>query len=272
MPIELTQKTSECETNQIEFDLFNFPCGETHVKLKNMEQYWWYPKDIPVDVLYEYDGDKSIVELIMVVNALGHAGYGIGRLTIPYVPFSRQDRINVVGEPFSLKVFCSIVNALYADEVVVYDPHSDVTPALISMCTVIPQEDILSPFFFGKQNFWLVSPDAGAVKKIYKLAKKRPPLGVLECGKKRDVTDGKITGITLPRNIDEVDPQSELIIVDDICDNGMSFFYLAKELQQHFNGKLRKITLMITHGFFNKGLDLFDGLIDEIYTRKGRIK
>ena len=33
-----------------------------------------------------------------------------------------------------------------------------------------------------------------------------------------------------------------------------------------------KIVLMVTHGFFTKGLKVFDGLIDEIYTRKGKIE
>lgn len=50
---------------------------------------------------------------------------------------------------------------------------------------------------------------------------------------------------------------------------GGTFIAIAKELKKH---KPKQIVLMITHGFFTKGLEVFDGLIDEIYTRKGKVK
>ncbi len=256
----------------VDFKRFNFPVGETHVQL----QYDPFYDVLGINVEYEYDGDASIIELLLVADAIRRCGTYISTLTVPYVPFSRQDRVCNTGEPLSLRVFCDLVNTVHAEEVVIMDPHSDVTPALLNNCRVITQADIFTQVILDDypDEVWLAAPDAGASKKIYQLAERVKPLGVLECGKRRQVTDGKITGVTLPGNISLVKETDTIIIVDDLCDGGASFLYLAKELRRSKLKWSGKIVLMVTHGFFTHadGLDVFLGLIDEIWTRKGRIK
>lgn len=51
-------------------------------------------------------------------------------LVMKYVPYSRMDR-KIEGYMFSLKYFCKLINDLNFDTVVVLDPHSNVTTALL---------------------------------------------------------------------------------------------------------------------------------------------
>lgn len=248
------------KSDDFTLESFNFPVGEKHVTLSSV----FFSKGVSLEFIFEKNED--IIELLLVVDAIKRNGGWITRLFIPYVPFSRQDRVNVVGECFSLKVFADLVNGIGAKEVVIEDPHSDVTPALINNVTVRKQWHLLGQYLPETNDYWLVSPDAGALKKTYQMASKVTSLGVVECGKYRDTATGKITGTI----VHSEDLQGkDCYIVDDICDGGRTFIEIAKELKKKNAGK---IVLMVTHGFFTKGLEVFDGLIDEIYTSKGKVK
>jgi ribose-phosphate pyrophosphokinase len=242
---------------------FNFPCGEMHIKLES------FCPGGTGEILFEFERNDEIIELQLLIDALNRQNIGVRVLVMPYVPFSRQDRINVPGECFSLKVFTGIINSLGFEKVIITDPHSDVTSALINNCEVIPQHEVFWPYFTNnKDPFWLISPDAGALKKIYKVAKMAVNhcLGVVECSKTRDVTNGDILGVDV--NIKSLKNQT-CCIVDDICDGGRTFIEIAKELKAKDAGK---IVLLVSHGFFTKGMEVFDGLINEIHTRKGIVK
>lgn len=237
---------------------FNFPCGEMHVQITDVD---YNTEAIRVELKFEKNED--IIELLLVHDALKRMGTPMKQLHIPYVPFSRQDRINNPGECFSLQVFANLINSLNIENVFITDPHSDVTPALINNCHVIKQPQVFS---FNAKGFWLISPDAGALKKIYQLAKICNSLGVIECSKNRNVQTGEITGVKV--NTEDLQGK-DCYIVDDICDGGRTFIEIAKELKKKNCGK---IILMVTHGFFTKGLEVFDELIDEIYTKDGKVK
>ena len=89
---------------------------------------------------------------------------------------------------------------------------------------------------------------------------------VVECSKLRNINTGEIRG-TKVHSTGFLN--HDCVIVDDICDGGRTFIEIAKVLKQKGAGKIK---LYVTHGIFSKGLDVFDGLIDEIYTMKGRVK
>lgn len=245
--------------SELVFEESRFPTGEIHIRIAS--------EPAVVDFQWVYDGDASIIELLMFSNALKERGSGIGTLTIPYVPYCRQDRVCNPGEAFSLKVFAGLVNSIGAKRVVVLDHHSDVTTALIENISVIEQNKIFYGVLAGKKQFYLVSPDAGAAKKTFKAAGDHDVLGVINFTKQRDIKTGEILG--LDARLPGSNPEVEYVILDDICDGGKTFIEIAKILK---GLSPKKITLCVTHGFFTKGLGGFDGLIDEIHTHKGKIK
>jgi len=247
------------------FNKINFPCGEAHIRVEGLN-------DEPVNISWFYENDAEVLELLFLVDAIKREGRAIDELFIPYFPFARQDRIAVKGEAFTLKVVADLINSIQAKKVVVIDPHSDVTTALLNNVHVVTQDEVFAPFLtelFGTYNksYWLVASDAGTQKKIHKTAQRSigNVLGVIDCGKIRNVSTGEITGVKVYTKGLYGKP---CVILDDICDGGRTFIEVAKKLKENDPGE---IILMVTHGFFTKGLDVFQGLIDKIYTRSGRV-
>jgi ribose-phosphate pyrophosphokinase len=117
--------------------------------------------------------------------------------------------------------------------------------------------------FDTKTKYVVVSPDAGAMKKVEKVAK-RFAVPMLVGGKHRNPITGEITGSYI--NYDSaLVGKSTLLIVDDICAGGRSFIELAKaiKLARTYDNK---IELYVTHGTFENGLDvLVDAGISTIY-------
>jgi len=109
----------------------------------------------------------------------------------------------------------------------------------------------------------LVSPDAGANKKVLKVAQQYKGLDIIYCDKKRDTRTGKITDTIVHPGHGSI-RNKKLLIVDDICDGGMTFIKIA-EAMNSFGPEA--IYLYVTHGIFSKGYQvLFDAGIDKIYT------
>lgn len=216
---------------------------------------------------FEYANDGDIIELLLLVDAMKRNHHEIETLTIPFFPYSRQDRVTVEGEALGVAVIANLINSIGAKEVVILDPHSDVTPALINNVTVVSQADafleVLQP---QEPVFHYVSPDAGALKKIHALNQRYPARSIITCTKHRNPETGVISEVSVP-HLDLTG--AAIYIVDDICDGGATFVNIVKELKKM---NPEKIVLYVTHGFFTKGLEVFDGLIDEIYTWKGKVK
>ncbi len=201
----------------------------------------------------------NIMELVLLVDALRRTAGGEIEINLicPYLPYARQDRVCASGESLALKVMCDIMNGLKFAAVTVWDVHSDVSLALLNNVYNTHQR-----VFVGRinwKNTVLVAPDAGAIKKTMETAKALG-LPMVRADKIRSVEDGSITGTTV---YSEHIGDKDFLIVDDICDGGRTFVELAKVLRPLTNGK---IYLYVTHGIFSKGLDVFNGLIDGVYT------
>ena len=171
----------------------------------------------------------------------------------------------VAGESLSIKVVADFINSLGFTTVFCEDIHSDVGVALINNLVHIKQEACAwnLPNFERPANTILVSPDAGAAKKVFAVAKKLGYNEVVTASKERDVATGRIvsTVVELPDNFE----LKTYLIVDDICDGGRTFIELAKAIKNAVNYNGERICLYVTHGIFSAGMDVFNGYIDKIY-------
>ena len=114
-------------------------------------------------------------------------------------------------EAFSLKAVAAVVNSLGFDEVVVCDPHSDVTPALVENVRVVPQVELVAAhdglrglLSLREEKVVVVAPDAGAAKKALSVAQRlgRP---LVTASKARDTATGEIAGTELHSPLDGAD-------------------------------------------------------------------
>lgn len=240
---------------EIKFQSFTFSGGEPHIKIVPD-----FDTNRKVTITHRLNSFNDLGLLCVTVDALRRMDVKIIELFIPYFPAARQDRVMIPGEPLSVKVYADIINAMQLNKVFVFDAHSEVTPALLNNSTVIPNyafiKEVLNKI---GQNVKLISPDGGALKKIYKVSEFLGGVEVVECSKSRDVKTGKLSGF----KVYEDDLQGmDCLIVDDICDGGGTFVGLAEELKKKNAGKLY---LAVSHGIFNKGFEVLD-CFDKIFT------
>lgn len=242
--------------NSILFESFTFSGGEPHIKiLSDLSSV----KEVTVTIRVQSFNDFGL--LLMAIDALRRFHVEKINVFIPYFPAARQDRVMVEGEPLSVKVYADLLNQLQVDKVTVYDAHSEVTSAVLNNCEVVSNHRFIKQIIdkLGEEIV-LISPDGGALKKIYKVSEYLGGLPVVECSKKRNVKNGKLEGF----KVYEEDLEGEIcLIVDDICDGGGTFLGLAEALKKKNAGDLY---LAVSHGIFNKGFETLNQKFTKIFT------
>ncbi|WP_316844446.1 ribose-phosphate diphosphokinase [Pedobacter psychrodurus] len=244
------------ENNLIEYKSFLFAGGEPHIKISNN-----LDVAAPVTITQRINSFNDLGMICITVDALRRMGVKEINLFIPYFPAARQDRVMIPGEPLSVKVYADIINAMALASVTVFDPHSEVTPALLNNCVTVSNHDFIKQVIANiGTDVKLISPDGGALKKIYKVSEFLGGAEVVECSKSRDVKTGKLSGFKVYA---EDLKGADCLIVDDICDGGGTFIGLAEALKAKNAGKLY---LAISHGIFSKGFDDLAKYFEQIFT------
>lgn len=247
----------------IDYDNFTFSGGEEHVRFNAAN----FSGSKKIEIFERLTNSSNVVRLMIAVDALKRLTNENTpiELVIPYFPYARQDRVCVEGEALGAAVMATFINNLNFSKVTIWDAHSDVSPALINKVVNIEQISLLARCEALSQRLLqgeltLISPDAGASKKTIKISEKFNGVPeVIQAQKVRNLKTGEIIKTDI---IGDVKGKC-VLIVDDICDGGRTFIELAKVLKN--NGAV-EVSLFITHGIFSKGLDIFEGLIDKIYT------
>lgn len=244
-----------------------FGGGEKHVQLLD------FPS--AAEIILNFENDSDIVTLAMYCDALKRSGCKNKVLKIPYFPGARQDRVCNPGEALSVKVYAKMIDAMNFDNVVIFDPHSDVSSAVLENVEIVDNHQFVSDCLFHiedqfgdsflKEDAVIISPDAGSNKKIYSLVQSLGIKNVVRCDKLRDVSNGKI--------IDSVVFADDLttktcIIVDDICSRGGSFIGLSKKLKEK---NAFKIYLVVSHFEGTANLSIMkESGIDGIFTTNSK--
>ena len=159
----------------------------------------------------------------------------------------------VAGEALSVRVFAQMINGAGFRRVTVFDPHSEVAPALLDRCRVIDHHEFVREVIAripDARMLQLVAPDAGSAKKMHHLAKALRWEQVVQCDKTRDVLSGELSGAQV--FADDL-AGADCLVVDDICDGGGTFIQLARALKAKNAGRL---FLAVSHGIFSKGTEV----------------
>ena len=275
------------EKSDISYEVQRFPDGQQNIvitKEQNLEPYgildallpWMIKEGVEIKSRLNDWGDLELI--VCAVSSLRELGVEEIYLYVPYILGARSDRkFEEGGNNYLRDVICPVINSLNFKTVTCIDPHSDVLEACIKGFKKKSNIDLIKTSFIH-QNNWngikgiinndnciLVSPDAGASKKIYKLAEQMGYKGdVITCSKDRDV-DGKLTRTVVP----ELPINKDVVIVDDICDGGATFINIAKEVKNQYKNVDKhcqgKIYLIVTHGIFSKGFKELSKYFDGVY-------
>lgn len=240
-----------------------FPDGQPHLKM-DMQLASQLDRKAPLRLFTRLNNANDLLTALLAKNTLDYLEFEHVELHVSYLLAARMDRVMLDGEPFSLKVVAAMLNQARFKKILIFDPHSEVSTALIDRSYAVTNHRFLSDALsdyactHSGEAPVLVSPDAGALKKIHKLAQFLGIENVVECMKERDVKTGALT--CFKAMTDGLHGQT-CFIVDDICDGGGTFAGTARMLKEKGAGK---VNLIVSHGIFSKGPVIEH--VDTIYT------
>ena len=216
-----------------------------------------------IKVEWLYEGDSELFTLICVKRHIDrHFSTREVVLDMPYIPHARMDRVKSDEDVFTLKYFAEVINSLNFKIVWVRDAHSNVSLALIDNVIDTGVEAYVRKAAELAGADAMFYPDEGAMKRYSDNSEKPYAFGM----KKRDWKTGQILGLDIVNAENIVG--KDILIVDDICSRGGTFYHSAKALKA---AGAKSVSLYITHceETITLGeLAASDGLVDHVYTTR----
>jgi len=259
----------DLENSDIKYKISRFPDGQQSITLDMVD--FDLPNHFTVSIISRLNSFKDLEIIISANQALREFSYVENvKLNVPYFLGARSDRKFEAGTSNYLKtVICPIINAQNFSRVTVLDPHSDVLEACLNNYHKHNNHRLVKFALTAIDNksgaqsrICLVSPDAGAYKKIFDVAKEFNIDRIITANKVRDLRTGKILRTEIPT----LDQHEDLkyVIIDDICDGGRTFIELAKAIKG--SRPSAKVYLVVTHGIFSAGFKELSQYFEGIYT------
>jgi len=220
-------------------EITKFPDGEKYVRVLSAGD------DITVVQSTYKPQDENIIEALLLGDALRERGFKRLRLLVPYLAYSRQDRVAHEGEPVSIRAVLKALG-IYYDEIYVVDVHNPETLRFFpgKAVNVSPARAIAEYFAEKLGEGIVLAPDRGARARAEAVAK-RLGLEHSHFEKHRvSPTEVEIRPVDIDVN------GKNVLIVDDIISTGGTVMKVAAILRRMGAGK---IFVGVTHGVFAEG-------------------
>lgn len=266
---ELAGKIAELLGTQLgAMEISQFANGETRVWVKEPK----IEKRVVVVQSLSPPTNEHLVELCLIVDALRRAGSCEVTAVIPWMGYSKQDKVFRPGEPLSAKVVAQILQSVKIDKIITIDLHNRATLGFFDIPIVeLSARSLMVKYFreliaratvkvapIGDKNYVVVAPDAGAVKASTEFAETLGA-GVIYMDKKRDLVSGKVSVVGMSGSV----AGSDVLMVDDNVFTGSTLLATAKELKR---AGAKSIRVGLTHHLYLPGVQdsLEKSEIDEI--------
>jgi len=243
---ELARKVAtNLGTELAEVERKSFASGEIYLRLADSV------RGADCFVMQSHSGDinKTIMEQLLLVDALKRASAKRITAVLPFYPYSRQDKKALPREPISARLIGDMFVAAGVDRLVSIDLHTQQIQGFVDQpfdhLTAMP---LFVDYFKEKFNepISIISPDAGGVKRATTFAKHLEAyVGFVH--KKRDPKiHNEVKSFTV---IGEVEDR-HAILLDDIIDTGGTIAAASRILKER--GAL-SVNVAATHGIFSDG-------------------
>lgn len=192
--------------------------------------------------------DEHIVEFGLICDAVHRLGAQEIIGVIPWLGYSKQDKVFRPGEPLSVKVVAKMLQVVPIKRLVTFDLHNLAILGFFDIpVTNLSARPLFEEYFksrLGPESV-VVAPDAGSIKASTSFATELGiPIAYMD--KKRDLTTGKVTVVGISRPI----AGSDVIIIDDMIVTGSTLIETAKFLRHQ---KVNSIRVAATHHLYVKG-------------------
>ena len=208
--------------------------------------------------------NDSLMELLIMIDALKRASAGRITAVMPYFGYARQDRKTKPRDPISAKLVANLITRAGADRVLTMDLHANQIQGFFD----IPVDNLLgNPIFTNylhdrfngrEDEVIVVSPDVGSVARARAFAQKLG-MGLAIVDKRRQ----KANSSEVMNIIGDV-TDKHVILLDDMVDTGGSLCHAAKALVEI--GGARDVTACASHGVLSGPAiqRIADSVIDEV--------
>ncbi len=190
--------------------------------------------------------NDSLMELLVMIDAMRRASAGRITAVIPYFGYARQDRKAKARDPISAKLVANLITEAGADRVLTMDLHANQIQGFFDipvdnlMGAPIFAKHYLDQFGFGNEEYMVVSPDVGSVARARNFALKLG-LNMAIVDKRREKANqsevmniiGNVAG-------------KKVILLDDMVDTAGSLCGAAKALMEL--GGAKSVIACATHG------------------------
>src|SRR3984893_8718617 len=190
--------------------------------------------------------NRSIMELLIMIDALKRASASRITAVIPYYAYGRTDKKDQPRVPITARLIADCLTVAGAQRVVTMDMHAGQIQGFFNIPVDELTAQIIQARYFnekGLDKFTVVSADEGFAKKARKLADRlNAPLAIVE--KRRLGNDGITEAMGIIGNVEGRDA----LIIDDEIDTAGSLTQAVRVV--HERGA-RDIYCCATHGVFS---------------------
>ncbi|OGV93486.1 hypothetical protein A3B57_03245 [Microgenomates group bacterium RIFCSPLOWO2_01_FULL_47_10] len=194
--------------------------------------------------------DHHLIEMLLIIDALKRLGTREIILVIPWLGYSKQDKVFRPGEPLSVKVIANCIQTLPINEIITMDLHN---PAIGGFFDIpihnCPAQSLILEYcnsHLPTKSLIVVAPDAGAIKNSTQVAGKLDvPIAYLN--KSRNLESGEVVITDSSRPVDGLD----VLIVDDLIATGSTIISAARFLKSR---GAKSVTVAVTHHLQIKGI------------------
>lgn len=214
-----------------------FPDGEKHLKINELDR-----KDT-VKIVCRITNSDELFLLMQLSDILNRQCVIVEEMIITYLMAMRCDRLFSLEQPFSLGIVANVINSFNVKNVVIVEPHSDISLDLI--------KNSKGAYLLGRKeddSFIYCYPDKGAKLRYGNRHLNHKPI---VCSKVRDVKTGELKGFEI---IDKGDYRKgmKIAVIDDLCDGGGTFIGIAEKLRE-LNPSI--LSLGIVHAIQKQGIE-----------------
>lgn len=213
--------------------------------------------------------DEHLIEFCLLSDALSRQGYSNLIGVVPWLGYSKQDKVFLPGEPLSAKVIAQIIQTTKIKKLITFDLHNRAITGFFDIPVVeLSARPIFLEYFFkkievrgkrGEEGEWVVvAPDEGAVKSSAYFARElNIPIAYMD--KRRDLKTGRVQVVGMSGEVEG----KNVIIVDDMIVTGSTLMETAKYLKKK---GVKKVMVAATHHLYVPGVveRMEESEIDEI--------
>ncbi len=207
--------------------------------------------------------NRSLMELLIMIDAFRRASAGRITAVIPYYGYARQDRKSRSRDPISAKLVANLISTAGADRVLTMDLHAPQIQGFFEM----PLDHMLGmPILIDhyeklvearEHDLVVMSPDLGSVNRARKFAERLElPLAIVDKRRSR-------ANVSEVMNVIGDVKDKDVLILDDIIDTAGTLCNAAAAIKER---GARSVNACATHGVLSgKAIEnVCKSVIDEI--------